>query len=67
MMCRNDIKIIDVMSDYNIVTTELITCHCTVKNIILDIFMWCNEAVVHTHVFRYVSNVFRINLKSWRT
>ena len=48
----------------NIVSMELITFHCFVKNIILDIYIWCNEAVVHTYVFRYVSNVFRINLES---
>ena len=48
----------------NIVTMELITFHCIVMNIILDIYIWCNEAVVHRYVFRYVSNVFRINFKS---
>ena len=45
----------------------MITFHCIVKNIILDIYIWCDEAVIHTHVFRYESNVCRIDLDSWRT
>ena len=68
-----DRKIICIVSDYsiekkgNIVIKELVTFHCIVKNIIVDIYIWCNEAVIHTYVFRYVSNVFRINLECLTT
>ena len=62
-----DIKIIGVVSDYgigngNMVIKEFVTFHCIIKNIVLDIYILCNEAVIHTYIFRYVSNVFRINL-----
>ena len=44
------------------VLKELVTFHLIIKNIMLDIYILCNEALIHTYVFRYVSNVFRINL-----
>ena len=44
---------------------EFITFNWITKNIILDFYIWCNEAVVHKYVLRSVSNVSRINLEGW--
>ena len=37
------------------------------KNIIVDFHMWCNEAVMQKYILISVSNVSRINIKSWTT
>ena len=35
------------------------------NNIILDLYILCNEAVIHKYVFRSGSSVSRINCESW--
>ena len=67
-----DTKIICIVSDYgmgkgDMVIEEFITFNWIRKNIILDFYIWCNEAVIHKYVLRSVSNVSRINLESWTT
>ena len=37
------------------------------KNIIVDFYISCNEAVIYKNVLTSVSNVSRINLESWTT
>ena len=51
----------------NMVIGEFNTFNWIRKNIILDFYIWCHEAVIHKYVLRYVSNVSRINLQSWTT
>ena len=37
------------------------------KNVIVDFYIWCSEAVIHKYVLTPVSNISRINLESWMT
>ena len=67
-----DRKILCIVSDFVMeksgrVLEEFITCNYMRKNIIVDFYKWCNEAVMQKYILIFVRNISRINIKHLTT
>ena len=51
----------------NNILEEFMTFNLMRKNVIVDFYIWCNEAVIDKYLLTSVSNVSRINIENWTT
>ena len=56
-----------ILKKGNMIPERLMTFYWIRKKVIVDLYISCNATVRNKYVFRYVSDISRINIESWTT